>query len=284
MSRPLARAAAVLLVALPAASARAGVFDVLEPDTDYTLFHPAPRSELRELVRETSPYSIDAGHAQIDVDLVSATWGSDGSMSDRELDVMGFNARLGLTRRSDVQVEFHPYRETRVSAAGASMQHDRGIGDTTVRLGLNLWGNDGGRTAAGLAPFVRIPTGTGGVGTGALEGGVTIPMELRLPLHLRAALSTEAEFADDVHGRRGVHPRLGVTAGLEHELVGPVSLTAEWRTTVDAEGAVMTYDQEVSSDATITINRDTEVRVGAALAMPQVRAGINPFVQMSYRR
>jgi hypothetical protein len=282
----LARLAAALLALAPAGRAAAGVFDVLEPDTDWTLLHPAPRAELRELVETNGPRTADAGHLQLDVDVVqlSLAAGDAREAGEAQLELFALDARLGLTRRTDLQVSFVPYRRADVLHVGGAMTSGRGIGDTTVRLGLNLWGNDGGPTAAGLVPFLRIPTATGGVGSGAFEGGVAVPMTIEAPEDVEVLGRVEVEFADDRMGRRGVHPRMSFTGGAGREVIGPVDAKLEWTTTVDAEGAVMTYTHDLDAVARLAISHDLRLDLGASFAMLTETTTVRPYVQVAYRR
>lgn len=280
----LARLAAISLALAPAGRAAAGVFDVLAPDTRWTLFHPTPRGELHPPVEPRGPRTVDAGHAQIDVDLIDAAVGGDDRAGAPRLELFGFDARLGLTCTTDVQVAFVPYREADVLRFGGARSTGRGIGDTTVRLGLNLWGNDGGVTAAGLVPFLRIPTATGGVGTGAFEGGVAVPIAVTLPGDVDALVRGQVEFADDRMGRRGVHPRMELGAGVGREVLGPIAVRVDWTTTADAEGAVMTYVHELDAAARVAIGDDLQLRVGAAVGMLADAPSVHPYLRVTYRR
>lgn len=277
---PRATPIAASLLCLASGTAAAGVFDELEPETEWTLFSPAPRSALRPVAERTSATTVDAGHAQLDVDVVNAAW--EGSGGDSRFDVLALKARVGLTRRFDAQLELTPYRQT-YTAEGPRMGTARGVSDTTLRVGLNLWGNDGGISAASLVPFIRIPTATGGVGTGALEGGVTAPISIALPAHLQGWLVASAEFADNVIGGRGVHPRLGVRVGLERHVAGPVALRVDWQTIADAEGGTVTNHHEIEADGALAIGRDLVVRIGGAVAVLG-HAEVSPYVRVSMRR
>ena len=43
-------------------------------------------------------------------------------------------------------------------------------------LKINLWGNDGGDTAAAVIPYVKAPSAPIGIGNGAMEGGLIRPV------------------------------------------------------------------------------------------------------------
>jgi hypothetical protein len=47
-----------------------------------------------------------------------------------------------------------------------------------VRAKVNLWGNDGGSSAAGLIPYVKAPSATLGIGNGAVEEGLLAPVQV----------------------------------------------------------------------------------------------------------
>ena len=86
MPTPFAPTAAALLVLLPATAAGAGVFDQLAPDADWTLFRPTPRAELRPIAEHVTPTTTDAGHAQVDVDVVDVEVRDDGATADVRVD------------------------------------------------------------------------------------------------------------------------------------------------------------------------------------------------------
>jgi hypothetical protein len=46
------------------------------------------------------------------------------------------------------------------------------MGDLFLRTKVNLWGNDRGKGAFALIPFVKAPTTPQGIGNGATEGGL----------------------------------------------------------------------------------------------------------------
>ncbi len=46
-------------------------------------------------------------------------------------------------------------------------------GDVTARLKINIWGNDGGETAFGIMPFIKIPTHTT-LSNNQVEGGLIL--------------------------------------------------------------------------------------------------------------
>lgn len=115
--------ATLLLLALPAASAWADEPAALGAALhagEWTLFEPTPDTEMRPLAVETVPFTLDPGHVQLEVDLVNAAWeGAGGGLTDRRVDLFGINARLGLTRDIDAQVQLVPTARPRSRATPA---------------------------------------------------------------------------------------------------------------------------------------------------------------------
>ena len=139
--------------------------------------------ELRELETDRpdateSPVTVDRGHFQLESSFFS--FSRDDAADGTRTDTWGVgesNIKYGLSDRADLQLVFTPYvRETVTTAAGKATADD--FSDVTLRLKYNLWGNDGGETAFGLMPVIKIPTDTA-VSNGEWEGGIVTPFSWR---------------------------------------------------------------------------------------------------------
>ena len=150
----------------------------------YSLFRPVPAALLRVMSTDRpdvteSAYSLDAGHFQVETDLVRfGTRRFGAEASQEELGFNHANLKLGLNVRMDVQLVVESY--TIQTERREQSTQRAGFGDLTLRLKYNLWGNDGGRTALALMPFVKLPTGRA-TGNGAWEYGFVVPFALQLP-------------------------------------------------------------------------------------------------------
>ncbi len=143
------------LITVVAAAAQAGDFQRdLSPD----------RPDTTE-----SPFTVEPGRIQVE----SSIWAYARDRSDGvESQTWTFgeaNVKFGIADNHDVQIVLRPY--IRESLRGAAESDAEGFGDIDLRWKWNLWGNDGGATAAALMPFVTIPTHTA-VSTGEWEGGL----------------------------------------------------------------------------------------------------------------
>lgn len=182
MGRTLARV--ILLFAVSSADA-------------YNLFDPVPSDRLRDLSTDRpdtteSPYTVDAGHFQIEWEAIS--YGEDRAR-DVHTKILSSspNLKVGLTDNIDFQLVLEPHVHVQDKAAGSSHTAD-GIGDTELRLKINLWGNDSGDTAFALMPFVRLATHDKTFGeNGKTEGGLIMPLAFKLPAGWSSAVMLEVD-------------------------------------------------------------------------------------------
>jgi len=152
--------AACLLILCPLASARE-----MSPD----------RPDTTE-----SPYTVEPGVFQIE----STLWGFSKEGSVTTWSLAESNLKTGLTENSDLHLVLSPW----VKEEGGA----EGFGDATVRYKANLWGNDGGKTAGALMPFVTIPSQTA-VSVGEWEGGLIFPVSIDLCEGVGFGFQTEVD-------------------------------------------------------------------------------------------
>ncbi|MCC6416093.1 MAG: transporter [Opitutaceae bacterium] len=132
-----------------------------------------------------SPFTVDAGHAQLEMDLVTVTRDTDrsggGNVRTTEHSWAPFNLKYGVTADTGLHLMFDPLVrvETEDRVAGTT-QRESGAGDVTIRLKHNLWGNDGGPTAFGLLPWVKLPLSGSEVRNGKTEFGLILPYAVEL--------------------------------------------------------------------------------------------------------
>jgi len=177
------------------------------------LLNPTPIAQLREMTLDgpgatESPYTVDAGHFQIELTLF-------GRSSYQEVfegvnytyDWWGIgpiNLKAGLFNNLDVQVILLPYNRAKEREVGYSRSERDGMGDTTLRFKLNLFGNDSGSAALALMPYFTFPTSASGLGNDSLAGGLSVPFSLELPAGFYFGFTTRfakvrAEEASQYH-------------------------------------------------------------------------------------
>jgi Putative MetA-pathway of phenol degradation len=127
-----------------------------EASSPYHLFHPTPRSEMREFSIDRpdvteSPMTVDAGHFQFEGDLFKWTEINDVQV----INVFNGLYKMGLTKNWDIHLGIELYNIYEDEQG----ESKKGYGNTTIRLKRNFWGNDGNsRTALGIIPYITLPT------------------------------------------------------------------------------------------------------------------------------
>ena len=184
---------------------------VVEPDlaspgdkSGFTMLDPTPLSLMRNFNTDRpdvteSPYTVDAGHFQAEFSLVEYTHDHGYGERTNGFSVFQANLKIGLLNNLDLQLVLNPYQN--ILTYGPSLsRRDSGFGDAEVRAKLNLWGNDGGKTAFSVMPFVRFPTGSGGLSNHHVEEGLILPLAVQ-ELPSGFDLGAMAEFDLDRNDR-----------------------------------------------------------------------------------
>ena len=237
-----------------------------------------------------SPYTVDAGHFQLEMDLVSYTHDrqkfSPGFVATAESwAVAPINLKVGLCNRVDFQVVLETWNQvtTELEFRGIPLfrSKQRGFGDVTTRLKVNLWGNDGGTTAFAAMPFVKLPTHQDELGNDSVEGGVILPLAVELPHGFGLGLMTELDFIRDGNGD-GYHPEFINSITFSHDIVGDLAGYAEFFSLVSTERNsdwMGTVDLGLTYGLTDNLQLDAGVNIGVT----QSADDLNPFVGLSWR-
>jgi Putative MetA-pathway of phenol degradation len=165
----------------------------------YTLFDPVPDDLMRKFApdRPTKGFSvrtIDAGHFEIETDLVNYTTSNSPGGTTHSLQALDPTVKLGLTNWMDFEVQFNglQYAESFDGTSPFSFQNNTGFGDVFLRAKMNLLGNDSGPAGFALIPYVKLPSSTPLISNGATEGGLIAPLALR-PDDFIVTLMTEVD-------------------------------------------------------------------------------------------
>ena len=128
----------------------------------FNLFHPTPRKLMRSFATDRpdvteSAYTVDAGHFQFETDLFKSDHSSIEGIKTIRNQYNTFNLKSGVTNTLDFQFVFESFVTEKV-IQGSLTKKKSGIGNITLRAKQNLWGNDHGKTAMAILPFINIPT------------------------------------------------------------------------------------------------------------------------------
>lgn len=257
----------------------------------FTLWNPTPRELMREMStdrpdRTESPYTVDAGHWQIEADIVSYSYDRHNVAKDHTrtetLSIAPFNLKVGLCNHADLQLVVPTYTavRTRDRLAGRT-DYDRGFGDMELRFKGNLWGNDGGDTAFALMPYVKFPTASGDLGNDAFEGGLIAPFGVTLPGEWYLGLMTQVDVNEDGDGN-GHHAEWINSITLGHTIYGDLYGYVEFFGLVnDDEDAK--WEGTVDLGLTYALTEDIQLDAGINIGVTRAAEDFNPFLGISWR-
>jgi len=227
-----------------------------------------------------SPITVDAGHVQVEVSFVDYTT-SDHDGDDFEAWTVGdANIKIGVLNNVDLQFVFGVYGEETVEPAGGPETNAEGFGDVQIRTKVNLWGNDGGTTAFGLMPFVKIPTDTE-LSNGEVEGGLIVMLGWSAGetwgLGFQAELDFVYDEAEDDHDTEFLH-----TAVLGFDVTEPLGAYVEY---VGVASSVSGVDYRVllSTGLTYALNPNLVLDTGTQIGLAGPTDDLSLFAGMTVR-
>jgi len=274
----IAAGMAVLMAASGAAAAA-------DNKSGYSLQRPTPDSQLRDMSTDRpdkteSPYTVDAGRFQIETDLIAYTRDSESGLTTHAFDVMPFNLKVGLTSDTDLQLVYGAWSHVRTSGGGLT-ERESGFGDLVVRLKHNIWGNDGGKTAFAVMPFVKVPTNNVASLNNDVEGGIIVPLAIDLGRGMGLGLMTEVDILRTEDGR-SYEPTFINSATVSFELTDRLGLYTEVFVERSAESGaetIVTFD----TGLTYAVTENLQLDAGANIGVTDAADDLNVFVGMSQR-
>lgn len=258
-----------------------------EDKSGYHLFNPTPRELMRPLSTDRpdkieSPHTVDAGHVQIETDFVSWTENWEGSERTRTWGGPNPNIKFGLLNNLDIQFAFESYLSERGRNKAERHSWKRsGIGDTEVRLKLNVVGNDGGSFAAALLPYVHLPTSRTGLGSSKVEGGMLLPMGIELPGDWGLGLQVGVHVVEGEE-TSGYQAEFEQAIGLARDIVGKLAGYVEFYSAIPTEsqrGWVATVDVGL----TYALSDDIQLDCGVNMGVTPAADDWNPFAGITIR-
>jgi hypothetical protein len=254
--------------------------------TGYNLFRPTPDTLLRELTTDRpdkteSPITVDAGHFQLEMDFATYTVDRTEHETTKAWAVAPTNFKIGILNNVDLQVIVETYNiETTRNLDTRRTNRASGFGDVTLRCKTNFWGNEGGFSAFGMMPFVKLPTAGDDVGNGAVEGGLILPLLLRLPADWEIGTEIEVDHSRN-SARGGYHQEMIESVTVGHDIgkwSGYVELFSDVSNEAHA-GWIATFDCGIS----YRVTRDVQLDAGVNIGLTDAADDLNPFVGLSLR-
>lgn len=239
----------------------------------YNLINPTPDAALRDFspdrpLNAFSPFTLDAGRVQIESDLANVLQSRDHGATTTTWQTADPEFRVGLTPSLEMDVFTAGLMSDRTvaDASGRVLERDVGTGAVTLQARYNLFGNDGGKAALALAPFIALPSGDPQFGNQRVIGGVVAPLSLKLPNDFTLDFQSEVQAM-----RIGTGPAFASftnVANLSHPVPGADKLTASIELT-----SVVNADHKAPDTATVEtaiaylITPDTQVDLGGFVGL-----------------
>ena len=286
-----------VVVSLGVAFARGG--DTLPPTSRsapdkerYSLFDPVPDDKERDFNPDrpsqfTGPFTVDAGHFQLEMDLVNYTldrYNPDHAPVDvDQWNAAPFDLRVGLTDRTELDFLYDGYLNVRTRDHGLrSDTTQSGFGDLTLLFKYNLFGNDGGTFSFGILPYLKLPTNTDHLGNKRVEGGVELPLSITLPANVSAGVQTEFDaLRNDANTRYEAAFTnifyLGYTF-----LNKKLTFYGEWYSRVN-QGPDSVVVGEVDTGLLYYIGKNAEVDFGCNFGVTRAAPDYEPFTGLTVR-
>lgn len=290
--RPVSILTAACVLLAGVAPAQAAEPDAPAPDkSGYTLFNPTPDALLRSMETDRpgksfSPFTVDAGHVQVESDLWLYSydhWSSDGTTS-RSTTILDPNLKIGLNDwlEFDAILPLHNAAVTR-SRVGQGRQSGQGLGDLQLGAKVNILGNDGdGSRGLGALFYAELPTGASGIGQQLAQYTLALPVVLPLPDQFSVTLEPGAGLLDNAT-KHGYHGDVQFTVDLNRQIPG-TTVTAAIELALDAEADHNTGDQNtLDGSLQWMIGKNLQLDGGVYIGLNRSAPDWSPYVGFSAR-
>ena len=213
-----------------------------------------------------SPITVDAGHFQLELSFFDFSRDDFGGGDFEAWTAMDTNFKIGLLHNVDIQFVFGLYSEETIDTGtgiGPASTTD-GFGDVQIRTKVNIWGNDGGDTAFGIMPFIKIPTDTA-LSNGKVEGGFIAMLGWDAGDTWGLGFQAEADFvyddADDSYDTEFLH-----TVVVGFDIAPPLGGYLEYVGVLSAD-AHTDYQAILSGGITYQVNENLIFDIGAQFGL-----------------
>jgi Putative MetA-pathway of phenol degradation len=249
--------------------------------SQYWLLNPVPTDQMRDFdtdrpTKANVPYTVDAGHFQYESDIVNFATSANGQISTNALLIPNPTFKVGLTNNIDFEVNapavvgVHTF-----NAATNASSSTWGIDDVFIRTKINLWGNDGGKSAFALIPYVKAPTAPLGIGSGATEGGLIAPLSFSLPDNFTLLFNFEGDALKDSTDD-GRHANFINLVNLSRQVVKDVTMYVEFWSDCNNDPRQRTTQLSLDVAFAWVVRPNLQLDVGADAGL----TGATPTIQV----
>ncbi len=252
--------------------------------SQYNLFNPTPRKYWRDFNpdrpgKTETPLTIDAGNFSVEADLFTYTKNNrapDGTVTEN-YQLFVPNLKIGLTNNLDFQVISEFYNIQQTKNPDGSSSRNSGFGDVKLRMKYNFWGNDGGKTAFAILPFVKIPTNKHNLGNSSIEGGVLLPLAIKLDDRWNVGINTGIALNRN-------NDDTGYDASFVNSVSFDYGITKSWSTYLElATETGPQFVASLDSGLTYLLTEDIQLDASVDLGLTQGTDNFQSFVGVAVR-
>ena len=234
----------------------------------YTLFNPTPDEKMRSFstdrpTKSNVAYTVDAGRFQYEMDLINGYYKRTGQLSTHSLTGPNPWLKLGITNNIDFEINTPAPQviETRDNVSNLTTRAS-GFNDMYLRAKINLWGNDGGKSAFAIIPNLKVPTAAAGLGNGAVEGGMLSALSFSVPGGATLLFNGEIDSFRNSNGS-GYHANASGLVNVSREILKDVTAYAEFWANDNYDPVRTIHQRSIDTALAWTVRKDTQIDIGA---------------------
>lgn len=225
--------------------------------------------------------TVDAGHLQIETDIVNYARDKYSELTAQAIAVGGSNLRYGLTSSLEAQLTFFPWIHQWTHGPNGYQDTRNGLSDTVLALKQNVLGNDAGPVAAAVMGYVQLPTSQDRLGSNSVEGGLILPLAIEL-----GPATTVAVMQKWGRTRKAAEPGYATlydsTLMLAHSLNDKWSIYTEfWNEMSSDQGAA--WQATWDAGLTYLVRDNLQVDIGMAYGLTAATDDFNVLTGFSLR-
>ena len=224
--------------------------------------------------------TVPAGTFQLETNTIGWSLTRAAGAQTKVLTVGSSFVKLGLTKRSDLEVGFTPYAES-VAKQGGARERLSGLGDVVVRYKQRLTGEDA-KVQAALIPFVKLPTAKSGIGNDKVEVGLAVPISFALAGPVTMTVGPELDLLADADGH-GRHAALINLVNVAVPVVRRVTLAAELWSNFNFDPAGRVPQASLDGSIAYAISGDLQLDAGINIGLTPDTSDIELYSGLSAR-
>lgn len=259
----------------------------------FSLLNPTPDKDLRDFNPDrpgkiTSPFTIDAGHIDIESDVINYLHSDVQGVTDRSFEVLDPTLKLGVLSNLDLEMTLNGDEFVR-EVPDKNAEKGRGLngfGDVYLRAKINALGNDGGDVSLAFVPYVKLPANdpaSRALGDGVVEGGGLATAQIKLPQDFQLGLQTEVDALEGGNDSLR-HANFVTIAALSHTVPGIKTLTAsaEFYSSVSTDRYTPTF-YTADFGLAYLIKPSTQLDVGTNIGLNRQAPDLQVYAGISQR-